>query len=319
VPAGYRTPNGSRFKARALQYALEASPLPDHAWIVHMDEETQLTYSAVLGIRNAIAEEEDSGRLRIGQGAILYHRRFGAGVTALFLSLADMIRTGDDLGRFHFQHRVGMPLFGLHGSYILTRNDVEREVGFDVGPEGSITEDAFWALAQMARGRRCRWVEGYMVEQPPAGLRDFLKQRRRWLWGLLLVLRFAPAPWWGKLGLAVCVGGWALSWLGIAAFWADLGVGQVAPWPIRAAGDISLVCFYTCYLVGLAENLRYMRVGWWRRWVLYALQVILIPAFTLLEATAVVYGLATRGGGTSFHVIAKPAQVEPRPAPVQAI
>ncbi len=313
VPEGYRTPKRTRFKARALQYALQYSPLPADGWIVHMDEETQLTYSAVLGIRNAIEEEEASGRLRIGQGAILYHRRLSAGVMGLFLSLADMIRTGDDLGRFHFQHRVGLPLFGLHGSYILTRNDVEADVGFDFGPPGSVTEDAFWALAQMARGRRCRWVEGYMVEQPPTSIRDFLRQRRRWLWGLLLVLRYAPAPLWGKIGLGVCVAGWASSWLGLAAFWADLGIGQVAPWQVRAAGDISLVCFYTWYLAGLAENLRYVHVVRWRRALLYVLQIMLVPAFTVLEAAAVIYGLVTRGGGFGFHVIAKPAQEKPLP------
>src|SRR5437588_12300001 len=45
VPAEYRTPNGSLYKARALQYALEHSPLPDDAWVVHLDEETQPTAS----------------------------------------------------------------------------------------------------------------------------------------------------------------------------------------------------------------------------------------------------------------------------------
>ncbi len=158
-----------------------------------------------------------------------------------------------------------------------------------------------------------------MVEQPPAGIRDFVKQRRRWLWGLLLVLRYAPAPWPAKIGLGVCVGGWALSWLGIGAFWGDLVIGQVAPWSVRAAGDISLVCFYTCYVVGLAENLRYMHVGRLRRWLLFALQVVLVPAFTVLEAAAVVYGLLTRGGGTGFHAIAKPVSTKAHPVTARAV
>jgi len=36
VPDTYQTSNGSRFKARALQFALEHSALPDDAWIVHL-------------------------------------------------------------------------------------------------------------------------------------------------------------------------------------------------------------------------------------------------------------------------------------------
>lgn len=37
------------FKARALQYCLEADVtlLPDDSWIVHLDEETLLTANAV--------------------------------------------------------------------------------------------------------------------------------------------------------------------------------------------------------------------------------------------------------------------------------
>lgn len=102
-----------------------------------------------------------------------------------------------------------------------------------------------------------------------------------------------------------------LSWLGLAAFWGDLVIGQVAPWQVRAAGDISLVCFYTCYLAGLAENLRHSSAPRWRRCLLYLLQVVLVPAFTLLEAAAVAYGLITRGGGSGFHVIAKPVEEQP--------
>lgn len=317
VPAQYQTPNESRFKARALEYALRHSPLPPDAWIVHFDEETQLTLSGIVGIRDAIAEEEASGRHRIGQGAILYHRSFGAGSKGLLLSLADMIRTGDDLGRFHLQHRVGLALFGLHGSFIVVRNSVEQAVGFDFGPRGSITEDAFWAMAEMARGHRCRWVEGYLAEQPPARVRDFLKQRRRWLWGLFLVLRHAPAPLWMKLALGVCVMGWALSALGVIIVYGDLAVGQVAYWPVRLSGDITMVLFGATYVVGLRENLMHMSVPRLQRWLLYVVEVLLLPLFALLEACAVLYGLLTRGG-KGFHVISKPAREAATATPLPA-
>ena len=99
------------------------SRLPDDSWIFHLDEESHPTASLVLGIRDAVAEEEASGEHRIGQGAILYHR----GLRSNFLlTLADSIRTGDDLGRFHLQHRLGRTFFGLHGSFILVRTSVEE-------------------------------------------------------------------------------------------------------------------------------------------------------------------------------------------------
>jgi len=88
VPPAYRTANGSLYKARALQYALEHSYLPDDAWIVHLDEETHLTTSGIKGICAMIQEEEASGRLRIGQGPILYHRKLPKHP---FLTLADNV------------------------------------------------------------------------------------------------------------------------------------------------------------------------------------------------------------------------------------
>jgi egghead protein (zeste-white 4 protein) len=182
VSPEYTTGKGSRFKARALQYALEKSELPDNAWIVHLDEETRPTPSGIKGIAKAIAEEEHREATtglppRFGQGAILYHRDWRRHP---FLTLADNVRTGDDFARFHFQHRLGRTVFGLHGSYIVVRNDIEKVGGFDFGPVGSITEDAFWALVCMDAGIRCRWVEGYLEEQSTQSLKDFVFQRRRW-------------------------------------------------------------------------------------------------------------------------------------------
>ncbi len=161
VPQSYKTPNSSRFKARGLHYAMLHSPIPDTAWIVHLDEETQPTSSGIKGIARMITEEERSQKLRVGQGAILYHRGWKQ---FPILALADNVRTGDDFARFHFQHQLGITLFGLHGSYIVVRNDIEKKSGgFDFGPQGDITEDAFWALVCMQMGIRARWVEGYLA------------------------------------------------------------------------------------------------------------------------------------------------------------
>ena len=190
VPPEYATPNKSRYKARALHYALFNSSISETAWIVHLDEETQPTQSAIKGVCKFIAEEEASGRLRIGQGALLYHREWKRHP---FLTLADNVRTGDDLARFHLQHRLGVTMFGLHGSFIVVRNDVEKATGgFDFGPNGDITEDAFWAIKAMQNGLRCAWVDGFMEEQSCMSIVDFLRQRRRWFHGLVKTVLYAP-------------------------------------------------------------------------------------------------------------------------------
>ncbi|GAC1368151.1 MAG: hypothetical protein NVSMB32_13220 [Actinomycetota bacterium] len=301
IPADYRTPAGSRYKARALHYALEASNLAEDGWIFHLDEETHLTRSAVVGIRDAILEEERSRAYRIGQGMILYHRNLDSHP---FFTLADMIRTGEDLGRFHAQHRLGFTLFGLHGSFILVRNNVERAVGFDVGPEGSLTEDAFWALRQMARGQRCRWVEGCVIEQAPASLRDFLRQRRRWFSGLVRVVLYAETKTWIRLPLALSTTLWAVSWLGMAYALVNLGLGLRWPPPLAWLGDGALAMYTVSYLIGLYVNLRDRpRMARRRRILLFAAQLVLVPVFTLLEAAAVVYALVAPE--RQFHVVRK--------------
>lgn len=303
VPRSYQTTNGSRYKARALQYAVERSALPDDAWVFHLDEETHLTPSVVRGIRDAVAEEEASGAHRIGQGAILYHRHLGRHP---FLTLADMVRTGDDLGRFHVQHRLGRTVFGLHGSFILVRNSVERRCDFDFGPEGSITEDAFWAVRQMALGTRSRWVDGFVVEQSTQSVADFVKQRRRWFAGLLRVVLYADTTLWLRTALAAFVALWALSWVGVATTLANLALGLRTPPVVAALGDFSLATFVVTYVVGLHVNLRERGgVPWPRRAALYALQVLLVPAFATLEAAGVVAALVRPERG--FHVVRKSA------------
>jgi egghead protein (zeste-white 4 protein) len=301
LPAEYATPNHSLYKARALQFALDCSPLPDDAWLVHLDEETQLTSSGIKGIARMIAEEEASGRLRIGQGAILYHRDWKRHP---FLTLADNIRTGDDFARFHFQHRVGVTLFGLHGSYIVCRNDVEKAVGFDFGPVGSITEDAFWALKCMEDGKRARWVEGYLEEQSTHGVVDFVKQRRRWFQGLAKVSLHAPVKRRFRLMLGFNTFTWMLAPLGLLYTYMHFIWGfPVRGW-IAWAANFAFASFTTLYLVGLRANLdehgvtnRVKRAGW------YGLQIVLFPVYSLMEAAGVAYALVRPGSG--FHVVKK--------------
>jgi len=301
VPPDYQTATGAMFKARALQYALESTLVPEDTWVFHLDEESRIEGSTVVGIRAAVKEEEASGELRIGQGLILYHSDLKAHP---ILTLADSMRTGDDLGRFYLQQRFGRALFGLHGSFILVRQDVEREVGFDIGPDGSITEDAYWALVEMGTGRRIRCVDGVVLEQSTHSVRDFMKQRRRWFIGLVHVVTHVPVSWRHRLMLMLSVGVWLVSWLSIVAAVA-IGITQVtAPTGAFVLGSFAFAAFIAEYLVGLHVNLVHRgKENRRRRACLYLIQGLCVPMFSILEAAGIVYALVRPERG--FHVVKK--------------
>jgi egghead protein (zeste-white 4 protein) len=301
VPQDYYTPNKSLYKARALQYALEHSPLPDDAWIVHLDEETQPTASGIKGICAMIHEEEESRALRIGQGAILYHREWQEHP---ILTLADNVRTGDDFARFHFEHRLGVTIFGLHGSYIVVRNDVEKSIGFDFGPQGSITEDAFWALVAMGRGYRCRWVDGYLEEQSTHSVGDFVRQRRRWYQGLAKVSLYAPVKLRWRLPLGINTIMWTLAPFAMLYTIGHFFYGFSHLWWIRALANFSFASFATLYVMGLRVNLdEHCVQRWFERAGWYVAQIVLFPFFTLLEAVGVLAAIFRPVAG--FHVVKK--------------
>jgi egghead protein (zeste-white 4 protein) len=248
-----------------------------------------------------IHEEEASGALRIGQGAILYHRKWREHP---ILTLADTLRTGDDFARFHFQHRLGITIFGLHGSYIVARNDVEKSIGFDFGPQGSITEDAFWALVAMKRGYRCRWVEGYLEEQSTQSIGDFVRQRRRWYQGLVKVSIHAPVKLWWRLPLGINTFLWTLAPFAMLYTIGHFFYGFSHEWWITALANFSFTSFGVLYLMGLKANLDEHGVeGWFERAGWYVAQLVLFPFFTLLESLGVLAGLFSPVAG--FHVVNK--------------
>ncbi len=320
VPVDYRTPRGSLYKARALHYVSERSTVPDSAWVFHCDEESQVTAGLVGGIRDAVAEEEGRARMgrtpRIGQGCILYWRNLGKHPV---LTLADSLRTGDDVTRFYTQFRTGALFCGMHGSFILVRADIERSVSFDVGPEGSVTEDAWWAFEQASQGRAFRWVDGFLVEQSPEHWKDFVKQRRRWYCGLWKVCLYAPAPGLTRAALMSFLVAWVASALGGLYTVVNLVTGIETP-PVPAAlGAVALGWYLHTYLLGLWLNLRGMpdalRPARARQAGLYVLQVVLMPVHGLLEAAGVLYGLFRPERG--FHVVQKSGSQGERPtAPV---
>jgi egghead protein (zeste-white 4 protein) len=156
----------------------------------------------------------------------------------------------------------------------------------------------------MAEGARCRWVDGYLLEQSTQSIRDFVKQRRRWFAGMVRVVLYTDVQPWIRVPLAAFTAIWSVSWLSILYTYMNIGLGMRTAPPVAALGDFSLAMFTMTYLVGLYVNLRDLpRLPAHRRAVLYGLQVALMPVFAVLEATGVVAGMLRPERG--FHVVDK--------------
>lgn len=301
VPEDYETPKKAAYKARALHYAVLHSDLPPEAWVMHLDEESQPSPELVVGIHDFVATADDHPDRNIGQGIIRYDRLIER---ERFLTLADMIRTGDDVGRYYLQHVIGFTVFGLHGSFILVRNDVAAAVGFDFGPQGSITEDAFWALRQMGEGQRCRWVDGDLVEQSTQSVGDFVKQRRRWFAGMVKVVLYAKVQAWIRVPLAIFTLLWSTAWLSMTFTIVNLFLGLRTSSTTAFLGDLGYAAYLTTYVQGLRLNLRHHpELRWWQKAWRYVAQVVGMPLFAAMEAAGVLYAWFKPEKG--FHVVQK--------------
>jgi beta-1,4-mannosyltransferase len=326
VPSDYTPPAGSLYKARALSY-LQSRIQPEPAdWYLYLDEESKLDSSVLSGIYRFIARTLTPGNRRhstrvIGQGAILYQGGHW------FFRGADGLRTADDLGRFRLQYALGMPLFGIHGSYILVRGQDDQRLSFDVGPRNSLTEDAAWALRAWALGYRFGWVGGYLHEQPPQHIMDFIRQRARWLSGIRLVItdRSVPLRYRACLGIFTLL--WQLAFLPFVVAIAAVAV-HIAPFTwMRLPADIAWAAFVLAYFQGahvqarhpatsvqLEEQNKRPSLGRYPQFLSKGRQILLLAGswamtlcyvwFALLEALGVVYSLKPSRG---FFVIRKPS------------
>ncbi|HSX45049.1 MAG TPA: glycosyltransferase family 2 protein [Candidatus Saccharimonadales bacterium] len=175
---------------------------------------------------------------------------------------------------------------------------------FNFGYNGSITEDAFWALLAMQNGHRCRWVEGYLEEQSTQSVNDFIKQRRRWFQGLAKVSLHAPVKLRWKLCIGINTILWAMAPFALLYTFAHLFYGFAVPFWIHFLANFSFASFGVLYLIGLRANLdeygiegKFKRLGW------SIAQVILLPVFSAMESLGVLTAIFRPVKG--FHVVKK--------------
>ncbi|KAJ3414798.1 hypothetical protein HDV05_006045 [Chytridiales sp. JEL 0842] len=238
-PKSFSTSN-SKYKARALEWYRTTMRFTEHDWILHLDEESVIDDHSVKKCLEFIWYETD---FHFGQGVILYNQyKYW---TNWIFTVADAIRVGDDLSRFHLQYTYfHRPIFGAHGSFLLTNGLVENAVTWDLG---SLTEDYQFAMNAWDRGFRCGKVCGFVREQSPMDFMGFMKQRRRWYVGIRRLHSFLPRVW---------AFFWTLSVVSLYCTIASIPLGIVFPWLTtpRWFGllkDISFVTFVYLYLIGI--------------------------------------------------------------------
>jgi len=316
IPRSYRTAAGTRFKARANHYANQLRAVEgqarDDVWVLHMDDDTGVGPDTAAALAQFIDRQRRAGAdgKHLAQGILAYPRENAA---HWLTWMADAIRPADDFTRFRAVTGAGTPIAGLHGELLLLRASIEAAIGWDFGPR-SIVEDAEFALRFCARyPGRSEWFNGRCYGASPATIRDFMRQRERWAWGLvtLSVNRSIPLRYRAFLGWSVLT--WVLGPLqhigAVLLIGLMIGATSASPVtePVLALWSLNFTYVVWSYWEGLRLNAESSRIPG-RRWYEPLLVVLLIPVFALIEGLSATRGLVkflTRRENT-FVVISKP-------------
>lgn len=308
VPLNYVTANHTRYKARALNYCLEPNVdmLTDADWIVHLDEETLLTESSVIGILNFINE----GKYSLGQGVITYANEE---IVSWVTTLADLVRVGMDHGMIRFCLKcLHRPVFSWKGSFIVVKSSVERQITYDFGIEGSIAEDCYFALTAWRDGHQFGFVEGEMWEKSTFSIIDYIYQRQRWVKGIYNVFSSRQIPWKYKCGISVML----LSWFTMPL--TVLNVVLVPLYPLPMWRSMNVLCGYMgavmlfLFIFGAVKSFSPRRLGWVKYILLCLVPVLILPVSMILETTGVAMALIGRKSNT-FHIVNKQTTFSPPP------
>jgi len=288
VPQEYSPSNGSKWKARALEFfrlGVVASTREPYQVYLHLDEESVISMDLIYGINEFIVNGNPK---TIGQGEILYNaHNYG---NNLVTTAVDCLRTGDDLGRFRLQYKLfKKPIFGIHGSFILVNGCDYKDLSFDHGGKGSITEDAYFGLVASQKGFNFEWVNGTVHEQFPFTIKDIIKQRRRWFNGISLLVSDPIIPVKEKVVLIISHTCWSLSFgsllWAITAFFIGYSQNSI----VAIMSMVLYGAFLSIYSVGSWQNTQHLPFV--KKWKYRATNLALFPFALVIESLATMYAI----------------------------
>jgi len=286
----------SRYKARALHYALRYLPDSKDVWILHLDEDARVTPQCVTRILSYIRK----GGNPVANGPSVFP--FDDNILT-FYAEAQRQWTFYWLMDQEMSSRVHW----LNGSNLLIRSDVEQSVGWDF-INCFISEDArFGYEATKKLGKIFGWHGGLTIETPPSSVGALLKQRKRWFFGSILNLRYVPRARLFRRIYSIT------SWLdglllSLFIFVLITGIGHdllfsnpYTPYALTATA----VLWLGRYQIGVYQNLRYSKVNKFKKVLFHVGIFLLAPIVDILCNVPTVLALIQRP--KAFEITAKRA------------
>lgn len=317
VPRRYQTRNGTRFKARANQYSHELRihehENRDDLWVLHMDDDTGVGPDTANAMARFIEEQFQAGpdAKHLAQGILAYPRELSVNRLTW---LADAVRPAHDIAGFAAWTGSGTPRAGLHGELLLIRASVEATIGWDFGPK-AIVEDAQFALIFCSRYKgRSAWFSGRCHGASPTTIRDFIRQRERWCWGLTGLTFNRTIPLRNRAYLFYSFISWAFGplqnvavVLAMGAMVRDMNTSP-ASLAILPLWVLNLAYAIWMYWEGLRVNAGASKHDRRRPWEVLAV-LLLIPFFAVIEGIGAFRGSLKfiRRTENRFIVISKPS------------
>ncbi|KAJ3143224.1 hypothetical protein HK100_000023 [Physocladia obscura] len=278
-PTSFST-SSSKYKARALEWYRQTMRFSEYDWILHLDEESVIDDESVKRILDFIFYEKE---FHFGQGVIFYNQ-YKYWNNWIF-TVADALRVGDDVSRFQLQYTYfHRPVFGAHGSFLLTNGLVENAVTWDLG---SLTEDYQFAVKAWDRGFRCGKIAGIVREQSPLDLIGFMKQRRRWYVGIRRLPSVLPKVWSFF---------WSLGIISLFASIASIALGfelhYGTPRWMAMLIDFNFMTFVYLYILGIFLQDLDKKVNPLLMLVRIPTTIVIQFIAVIMEGLAVMYGIA---------------------------
>jgi Glycosyl transferase family group 2 len=172
VPAGFEAK--AQFKGRALEFARQlrmglrdAGELVVDYRVMYLDDDSVPTREFV----------DDAWNLDydVLEGVISNANRYGT-----IRSYLDTIRTVSCLQVCALFQGLSSPVW-VHGEALCVSSRVDKEVSWDSPVISS--EDLVYGHAALSKGFKMRFTYSKVNVTSPLSFSDFLKQRRRWVWG----------------------------------------------------------------------------------------------------------------------------------------